>query len=406
MDHPQLFTTKATIGSCAALVAIGVMLAAYGPAIERFKVEFSVSSAAVGGAIAVQSLGAVIGVLAAQPVLKRFGNRVTMSASLLLMALGCSVVAVSPAWAVTVAGSAVAGFGLGGCDALTTQLFVFGQGRRGPMLINVVHGCFGLGTVLAPAALAVVGVQNYRLIFGVAAAISVLAAVTMTGLTPRPTPADNAARHADTATSARRSGAVVVVVGGFLALYILHFGVQAGLGSWGPSRLLDLGYSSATASAVIAGYWAAMVIGRFAAAPLAGRVSMSVLVTASCVGTSAAAALAMYGPATVWAYLLAGLCIGPIFPNGLTWLAHTHYAPGAVFAYVIAAAMAGAAVFPPLLGVVMGSSCGTAALAPALLAGSILAAISCAVIAAMLRRHARADSGATDRRAEACSSSR
>jgi hypothetical protein len=32
-----LFTTKATVGSRAALVVIGAMLAAYGPVIERFQ---------------------------------------------------------------------------------------------------------------------------------------------------------------------------------------------------------------------------------------------------------------------------------------------------------------------------------------------------------------------------------
>lgn len=391
MSHPVLFTHRATVGSCAALVAVGLMLAAYGPAIVEFKNRFGIGDAAAGLGMAAQSVGAVVGVLAAQPVLRRKGNRFTMTSALLLMAAGCGLIAVAPTWSLTVVGAALSGFGLGGCDALTTQLFVFGQGDRGPMLVNVVHGCFGLGTVIAPVVLAFIGVENYRLVFGAAAFITVGAAATMAGLSPRPTPADTAiALPASTGgRGAPRTAAAVIA--GFLLLYVLHFGVQQGLGSWGPSRLLELGYTSASASLVIAGYWMAMVVGRFAAAPLAGRVPLSVLVTISCIGSTAAIALALYSPATIWAYVLAGLFIGPIFPNGLTWLAHTPYAPGAVFAYVIAAAMAGAAVFPPILGVAIGAA-GVDALAPALLAGMVLAVASCGGIGVALRRAARATS--------------
>lgn len=376
-----LLTTKAVIGSCAAMVAVGGLLAVYGSAVVEFENRFGLDPAAAGTSIAIQGAGAVIGVLAAQPVLRRRGNRFTMRTALALIVVGCLVVAVSTSWPLTLSGAAVAGLGLGGCDALVTQLLVFGQGRRGPFLVNVAHGCFGLGTVLAPVAIAVVGAGGSPVVFVGIAVIAVAAAVAMAGVAPRPTPADPPqARQADQRTP--RTGIVVVA---FLVLYIVHFGVQSGVGIWGPTRLLELGYSTVAASLVISGYWSAMVIGRFAVAPIASRVPSWALVTVSCVGMTVATGLSFHEPMAPWAYVAAGACIGPIFPNGLTWLARTGHAQGSAFAYVIAAAMAGAAVFPPLLGLIVGGF-GAGALAVALMAMSTLAVAACAVILAGTRR--------------------
>jgi MFS family permease len=210
----------------------------------------------------------------------------------------------------------------------------------------------------------------------------------MAGVTPRPTPADlPQTRRPDR----RGTRAGTVVVAAFLVLYIVHFGVQSGVGIWGPTRLLELGYSTATASLVISGYWMAMVIGRFAVAPIAARVPPSVLVTVSCVGTAVATGISLHEPVTPWAYVVAGAFIGPIFPNGLTWLARTGHAQGSAFAYVIAAAMAGAAIFPPLLGLIIGGF-GAGALAPALTAMSVLAVAACVVILVGTRRNEGASS--------------
>ncbi len=391
-DNPELFNARATAGTCGAMVAVGMMLAAYGPAIVEFEHQFGVSGAAAAAGLAVQSAGAVIGALVAQPVLRWRGNRFAMTAAMLLMAVGCLTIAAAPSWSMTLGGAVIAGFGLGGCDALGTQLFVFGQGHRGPMLVNVAHGCFGLGTVLAPVTLAFIGFDNYRAVFVLTAVISLCAAATMTGLDRFPTPADAPGGPAPS-TPGRGAPVRLLVVGGFLALFVLHFGVQQGIGSWGPTRLLELGHSGTETSVIIAGYWMAMVLGRFATAPLANRLSPSKLVSASCAGMSAAIMLAMWEPATVWAYLLAGLFIGPIFPNGLNWLARTPYAKGSAFAYVIAGAMAGAAVFPLLIGEIIDGH-GSSALAPALVLGSAAALLTCAANAFWLSRVPEADADA------------
>lgn len=81
----QLFSRSATAGACVAMVGVGGLLAAYGPAIPELKDKFGLSDAAAGSGLAVQSVGAVVGVLAAQPVLRRRGNQFAVASSLLLI---------------------------------------------------------------------------------------------------------------------------------------------------------------------------------------------------------------------------------------------------------------------------------------------------------------------------------
>jgi FHS family glucose/mannose:H+ symporter-like MFS transporter len=379
-----LLSRKATVGSCAAMVAIGGLLAIYGPTVVAFQDRFAVGAAGAGSSMAIQSAGAVLGVLASQPLLRWRGNRFTLTAALLLIVAGCVLVATAASWPATLLGAVVAGLGFGGCDALITQLFVFGQGSRGPFLVNIAHGCFGLGTVLAPAAVALVGIGAYGVVFAGIALIALLATATMTGVRPRPTPADEAPTGPDKDRGSIDGRHKAIIVGAFLAIYVFHFGVQSGIGTWGPTRLLELGYSTATASLVISCYWMATVVGRFGVALIANRVPPSVVVTVSCLGMATAMMVTLHEPATVWAYVLAGLCIGPIFPNGLTWLARTGYAEGSAFAYVMAGAMAGAAVFPPVLGMVIGDF-GPVALAATLTVMSVVAVAACAVVIRMRR---------------------
>ncbi len=381
-----LFTRAPMVGSCGAMVAVGGMAASYGPVIPELQARFQLSEAAAGAALSVQVVGTVIGVLIAQPVLRRWGNRATLVTALSLIVAGAMLIALAPSWPVVLAGAAVAGLGIGGCDPLITQLFILGLGSRSPRMVNIVHGCFGIGTVAAPFLVAGIGAERYPLVFGSVAFLAVLALSTMRPLAPRPTPADSPvdAPQAVRTPQAARLGAVIV--GGLLTLYIAHFAVQFGIGNWLPTRLLDLGHSSLLASLATSGYWLMMVIGRFSAAALAHRISPTTLVTVSTVGMTGAILLAFYPPATIWAYLLAGLFIGPIFPNGLTWLTSTGYAQGSAFAYVIAAAMVGGIVCPPVIGALIDASGTTGALAPALLVGALIAIAAVVFVRVVSRR--------------------
>lgn len=392
MPERSLITRAGSIGCCTAMVAAGALLSAYGPAIPAFQEHFGLAEAAAGAGLGVQSVGAVAGVLLAQTVLRLRGNRFTVGVSMALMGVGALAVAAAPTWPLLLLGAVVAGLGLGGCDSLITQLFIVGHGSRGPTMVNIAHACFGLGTVAAPLSAAGTGPAGYGFVFLGIAVLAFAGLAMVGGLVPRPTPAEVDMSTGGGGTGAAPTvGPALAVLGSFVALYLMHFGVQSGIGSWEPTFLLDLGHPASVAALATSGFWLAMVLGRFVAAMLVRVVRPSLLVVGSCAGLVAATALTFHPPAAVGALLLAGLFIGPIFPNGLTWLATTGHANGARFAYVIAASMVGSALAPVGFGAALAAS-GTGAFPAAVLivaAATLAASIGTLLLARERREHRR-----------------
>ncbi|MEU8710387.1 MFS transporter [Streptomyces sp. NPDC048565] len=372
MAATLLFKRPALVGCLITMTAIGALTAAYGPSIPAFKEQQGVNDTAAGAGLAMQAIGAVVGVLCSQPLLRRRGNRAAVGVSVVLVGVGATVVACAPTWSLTLLGAVITGLGLGGCDVLITQLLIVGTGSRGPAMVNIAHACFGVGTAAAPALIAAVGVAQYRILFAVIALMALVAATTVKGLAPSPTPHELAPHARDDKHGISRHRAIgVAVTFGFLALYVTHFGVQSGIGNWEPTVLLDRGYTSSGAALATSGFWLAMVLGRFVAAALSRRMSLATLVVVSCIGMTGSGAVALHSSTTAWAYLFVGFFIGPIFPNGLTWMVNTGFAHGNRFAYVVAVSMVGMALAPVGLGAVIAER-GTGALPASVLAISAL----------------------------------
>lgn len=393
MYPPKLFRPVAIAGAMTTMVAIGLMLAAYGPAISVFQERFGISESAAGTGLTFQSFAAVAGILAAPHLLPRLGNRLTMQLCLALMLFGTVVLALAPNWPVVLVSATIAGLGYGGCDLLVTQLLIFGTGERGPALMNFAHGCFGVGTVISPAILAVIGVEHYPVVF-LAAGVTVLFALwSMRGLSPSPTPVDRSPAGTGPRPRRRVSLSGIFVVTMFIVLYLTHFGVQTGVGSWEPTFLIGQGSTPMDASLATSGYWLFMVAGRFLAAGLTRFLSLATLVIASCVGVAATLLMLTLNPATaVWAFMLVGFFIGPIFPNGLTWLSTTGHASGHRFAWVVAGSMVGQALTPWLIGLRIESD-GSQVLPVTLFSVSIVALLATAAIAVQQRVKRRIPAG-------------
>lgn len=350
MQSKTLFDRRAVFACMVVMTSIGLLVATYGIAIPGFKEQFGVSDAAAGAGLALQSAGAVVGVLAAPFALRPFGNRTTLMASAVLLGGGALALAFAFSWPMVLVSALIAGLGLGGVDMLITQLLIIGAGTRGPALVNVAHGFFGVGTVLSPAVLALIGTDRYWAIFAAVGVANAIAVACLGGLAARPTPVD-APEESGTPVARAHWFVGAAVVAGFVLLYVTHFGVQSGIGTWEPTFLGALGHDESSAAWATSGYWFAMVVGRFAAAGLTRLVSIPVLVTVSCIGMAASLVWAMHEPSAMWAFLLCGFFIGPIFPNGLTWLASSGFAHGHRFSYVVAGSMVGQAFAPWLIGV-------------------------------------------------------
>lgn len=383
-----VFTTVAVVASCVAFMVIGAFQALYGPVIPALREEFGISPAAAGLSLSGHFVGALLGVLIYHLLRRTCNNRTLLGGSYLLMAAGAALFAFASTWPLALVGTLVLGLGFGGIDYGLNQLFAVGFGRRSTAMLNVLNGHFGVGAIAGPALVGWLGAENYPTIFLATGVLCLLIMVTLGGVAARerrpagPSPAIGGGGGAP--------ARALPIVAAFVGVYILHVGIETGVGGWEPTHLEAVGYGAATAATATSAYWAALTLGRFLIVPVSLRFSASRILTVCCLAMAGFLVLATIPALAPYAYIGVGLAIAPIFPTCLPWLNRAVPSVAAAGAYVIAASMIGGVAFPPLLGVVI-QALEVRALPLVLLA---LAAM-CAVLSLWLQRHAPDQHGPT-----------
>ncbi|WP_319058940.1 MFS transporter [Streptomyces europaeiscabiei] len=345
----RVFSPAAVVASCVGFVLIGVLQALYGPAIPAFRDEFGLSPSAAGLGLSAHFVGGVVGVLLFDRLYGRLGNRRILGTSYLLMALGAAGFALAPNWPAGLAAALLAGLGFGGIDYGLNQLFAVGFGHRSTAMLNILNAHFGVGAILGPALIAAVGAEHYPVLFLAFAAANLPLLLCLRGVrdqVPQPAAEGTAAAAGGSALS-RSLGSVLAV---FVTLYVLHVGVEAGVGGWEPTHLETVGYGAGAAATATSVYWLMMTVGRFLVAPLALRHSPRTIITVSCAGMTVCLLLASVPRLAPYAYAGVGLFIAPIFPTGLPWLHAAAPRARRAGALVIAASMIGGVAAGPALG--------------------------------------------------------
>ncbi|MFF5958292.1 MFS transporter [Streptomyces luteogriseus] len=345
-----MFSTAAVVASCVGFVLIGVLQSLYGPAIPALRAEFGLSPSAAGLGLSAHFVGGVGGVLLFDRLYGRVGNRRILGSSYLLMAVGAAGFALAPDWPTALAAALLSGFGFGGIDYGLNQLFSVGFGHRSTAMLNILHAHFGIGAILGPAVIGVVGSEHYPAVFLTFALANLPLLLCLRGVRGRvPAPAgDGAGAGAGGGAVLGRSLKSVLAV--FVVLYVLHVGIEAGVGGWEPTHLETVGYGAGVAATATSVYWLMMTAGRFLVAPLALRFSGQAIITVSCAGMTVCLLAATVPALAPYAYAGVGLFIAPIFPTGLPWLNRAAPQARRAGALVIAASMIGGVAAGPALG--------------------------------------------------------
>ncbi|MET9830730.1 MFS transporter [Streptomyces sp. NPDC006385] len=346
--RPRVFSPAAVVASCAGFVLMGALQALYGPAIPAFREEFGLSPSAAGLGLSAHFVGGVAGVLLFDRLYGQVGNRRILGASYLLMAVGAAGFALAPDWPTALAMALLAGLGFGGVDYGLNQLFAVGFGHRSTAMLNILNAHFGIGAILSPALIGAVGSAHYPAVFLGLALANLPLLLCLRGVSDRaPQPSGTPAESYGGQVLARSLGSVLAV---FVTLYVLHVGIEAGVGGWEPTHLETVGYGAGFAATATSVYWLMMTVGRFLVAPIALRFSAQAIIAVSCAGMTVCLLLATVPALAPYAYACVGLFIAPIFPTGLPWLNRAAPRARRAGAVVIAASMAGGVVAGPALG--------------------------------------------------------
>ncbi|MFD5949050.1 MFS transporter [Streptomyces collinus] len=340
-----MFSSSAVAASCVGFVLIGAVQALYGPAIPAFRAEFGLSPSAAGLGLSAHFVGGVAGVLVFDRLYGRVGNRRILGSSYLLMAAGAAGFALAPGWPTALVAALLAGFGFGGIDYGLNQLFAVGFGHRSTAMLNILNAHFGIGAILGPAVIGAVGSEHYPAVFLAFAVANLPLLLCLRGVRSQVPVPDG--EHGGTGVLGRSLGSVLAV---FVVLYVLHVGIEAGVGGWEPTHLETVGYGAGVAATATSVYWLMMTVGRFLVAPLALRFSAQAIITVSCAGMTVCLLAATVPALAPYAYAGVGLFIAPVFPTGLPWLNRAAPQARRAGALVIAASMVGGVAAGPVLG--------------------------------------------------------
>ena len=321
---------------------IGLVASAYGPLLGFLSHRFAVSLPVAGEVLSAHFAGGLLGVIVSMRATERVPNRHLVAGGLAALGLGCAMVAIAPAWPVLLAAVFVVGIGFGSLDLCLNQIVAHSGGMRRTAVLNVLNGSFGIGAVLGPIFVTVLGENRFFILYAVAAVLSlalIVEARRIPGRLPVAPPEPGG-----------RPNALVLV---FVLAFALYVGTEAGVGGWAASHLVSIGHTAGVAAAVTSGFWLALGVGRFLVALVPQSVREAVIVTAAAALGGLALLCATFGPAAPAAYVLTGLAIAPIFPTGVVWLAKLLPRDARATSWLFPAAMVGGAVIPAGIGLVV-----------------------------------------------------
>lgn len=352
MPNP-LFNPLGIVTSFGGMFLIGALEALYGPSLMRLIERFDASPSAVGFVISAHFVGGLIGVLVSQSTHPRVGNRITLVAGYLLLLLGSIGFAWAPTLGLAVAASAAAGLGFGALDYAFSHLFAVAFGSGSGKMLNLLHGFFGLGAVLAPLAVAAFGSEHYPAYFTCFALLTVLTSLGVAGVRSFPTQSP-VVRTPDAATGlpAGRDKRVRLKHGftAMVCIFVFHVAVGSGIGSWEFAYLSLRGFGAEQAAAAVSLFWFSMTASRFVLGTVIKRLGPGMVVTLSCTLMAVGSLLAMVPGFAVAAFAVAGFALGPVFPTALAWANQLFGGRSWVSGLLIAVSMVGGIAFPPLLG--------------------------------------------------------
>jgi MFS transporter, FHS family, glucose/mannose:H+ symporter len=309
-DAAVTFPRASFAGATLALGLIGGVVAAYGTILIGIAHHFALPVTTAGITLSVNFAGAVVGVLVCWWVMGRFAGDRVLTAALSVLALGLALAACAPSWEAFLAAVFLGGIGFGAVDfAVVTLVSRIGFRDRASRL-SVSGAGWGFGAVAGPLFILLVHPDRYQVFLAVAATVG-LALIALTRTVRAPVP-----RQLGAFGRSHAPRAVLLV---FVAALGSYVALETATAGWLATQLHGWGYAAVVGTAVTAGFWAGLAVGRLGAGHLAARWSGQRLIV---VGLATSIALLLGASDRALApvlYPLVGFAIAAVFPLGLHW---------------------------------------------------------------------------------------
>ena len=340
--------------SAATFALTGACLTLPGTLLPVLLEAFQIRLVEAGSMFALQPMGYLCTVLAAAPLIGRFGMRAMLAVALFTAAAGLAGFGLVSHWIAGAVMMCLFGLGHGVFEVAANTLLITVGGERRANVLNLAHLFFGVGSLIGPllSTRAVAAGVSWRIAFAFAGG----AVATMGGGWSL-LAVDAVAERSPRADGSRRS-AVRSRLAGLLALLLgLYVGVEMGVGAWLTKYMVTVrGTTLVYAGNALSLYWLGLAVGRLILSRSSHHFREEVLnlvLALSATGALLAALLAPGQATATVCFALSGLGLSGIFPAviALGGRHHPHDTAGAT-SVMIAGAGLGGIVIPLLMSAV------------------------------------------------------
>ncbi|HSP15200.1 MAG TPA: MFS transporter [Thermoanaerobaculia bacterium] len=343
MNRNRLF-----LGACAAMFVFGIVLAILGAlfGLPAMRERLGVTLVQQGDIFLALFFGVFLSTIVVGPMIDSFGNKIVLTISAALVTIALVVFAYVHSFPGAMLAAVILGFGGGGlntsANALVADLY---PENRGPML-NVLGTFFGFGALFIPLLAAIItGFFTITQLLLIAASLAALCTIFYLVLT-FPPPREAIGFSLLASIKAVRIPGVLL----FGILLFCQSGNEAAIGGWTSTYAGSIGARPRTATWILAGYWAALMIGRVLGAKLLALMSKHALVLSSGIGSVVGAAVMVASTSVAGLAIgaaIIGISFAAIYPTTLAIAADRYERlAGTIFGLLFAMGLVGGMLFP------------------------------------------------------------
>jgi FHS family glucose/mannose:H+ symporter-like MFS transporter len=350
-DRRQVSILRLMSSACAGMFVFGIVMAVLGAILPSLFERISFSKSQAGDLFFIMNLSMLVMSLVFGPVVDRFGFKIFLIVCSLLVAGSFLIITFSATYSAVLLAVVVLGLGGGGLNGGTNALTSDIHPEKRSSALNVLGIFFGFGALTVPFLIGVL--LNQMGLDGILRLSFLLCLVPFILFIIFRFPRPKQGQEFQLSSVKKVIKHPLLWLCGFLLFF--QSGNEFTLGGWISTYMSEyIGFSSAVASFILAGYWAAIMSGRLASSRIVKAVKNERVVLISAVFSLIAAILIVTSPSKAFATLgvvLIGLGFAAIFPTTLAVVGGLFPSySGTAFSVVFAVALVGGMISPWLTG--------------------------------------------------------
>ncbi|MGA1099859.1 MAG: MFS transporter [Candidatus Nanopelagicales bacterium] len=323
---------------------MGGFSTAYGVMVPVFRERFNLDIAQGGLIFAVAGASAFVGIALGTWSVSKIPSRIAGAWGAFSMSLGAVLIALAGSWTATLIGVVFVGLGFGSSDATISQFASNGGNAKAVKRTNILNASFAMGAVVVPLVINYGIRTNFTVVVvAISFAFFIAGFIFFKNVTGRLTHEKQREKPIG-----HRLVLFSLLLG--IAFYV---GVEAGIGGWVPTYLIEKGMTPTMGAWGVALFFSMLTLGRVFSHNITKYISPAWLSAYAQLTAVIALLMIWYTPWTFFSIALLGLVCAPVFPSVLVWAVRITPGDPRTAGFFLLAAIIGGTFSPTLMGYLM-----------------------------------------------------